>query len=371
MIMMSRTLLLLLFVFISMLLSSLLTSTDALGWVWTKNAASPSRSSFLPAPPQVSGHVVAASSSTTLPSGSGGCLLLFGGLTGPAGSLVTNALYEYVVVRNDDDDNEKDHDDDGVVGGSWWPVVPPRGTRGPEEDDDETATAATTATPEEEVGHSLSSWPRKRMYSAGVMLGDDAFYLFGGWDPGAPGSGGTFLNDLWRLNLTTRTWEKLNDLPYAVSRHGACAVVDNGMMIVSHTYQGVLVLKHTTPGDGGDSTSSQSDCMTMMTVQETTGDDRPDGLSMCAQVALGQRYVFIFGGSTRTQQLSDAAYLLDTVTWKWTHLQTVVVPEDDDDDDAGTAPLAPSARASPCGAAVPGRDHQAIVFGGASLGGEG
>jgi hypothetical protein len=349
---MSRNLLLLLFVFISMLLSSsLLSSTDALGWVWTKAAAPPvvvsksSPPSSLSRLPQVSGHV-AASSSTTLPS-VGGRLLLFGGLTGPAGSPVTNALYEYV-VRDDED---------GVVGGSWVQVVPPKGTRGPQEEE------------EEEAGHA-SLWPRKRMYSAGAILGDNAFYLFGGWDPGAPGSGGTFLNDVWRYDLaTTRTWEKLDiDLPYAVSRHGACAVNDNSM-IVSHTYQGVLVLKQrTTLGVGVDGTS-QSDCMTM-TVQETTGgeDDRPDGLSMCAQVALGNRYVFIFGGSTRTQQLSDASYLLDTVTWKWTRLKTVP----DENDNAGTAPLAPSARASPCGSAVPGsRDHQVIVFGGASLGGEG
>jgi hypothetical protein len=346
--MMSRNLLL--FVFISMLLSSsLLSSTDALGWVWTKAASPPMVSKSSPPssslPPTVSGHVAAASSSTTLPSG--GHLLLFGGLTGPAGSPVTNDLYEYVV-------------DDGVmVGGSWVQVMPPRVTRGPEDD-------ATATTPEEEGYSSL--WPRKRMYSAGAILGDNAFYLFGGWDPGAPGSGGTFLNDVWRFDLSTSrcSWKKLHDLPYAVSRHGACAINDE--MIVSHTYQGVLVFrKRPTPAGGDDGTSNKSDCMTM-TVQETTGDDRPDGLSMCAQVALGNRYAFIFGGSTRTQQLSDASYLLDTVTWKWTRLKTVP----DENDNAGTAPLAPSARASPCGSAVRGsRDHQVIVFGGASLGGEG
>jgi hypothetical protein len=46
------------------------------------------------------------------------------------------------------------------------------------------------------------------------------------------------------------------------------------------------------------------------------------------------------------------------VTWKWTKLQPV-------------GDIKPSARASPCGAPVPGRTNQAIIFGGASIGSEG
>ena len=42
--------------------------------------------------------------------------------------------------------------------------------------------------------------PGRRMYAASAML-EGAFYVFGGWDPGAPGSGGTFKDDSWRLDL--------------------------------------------------------------------------------------------------------------------------------------------------------------------------
>jgi hypothetical protein len=177
------------------------------------------------------------------------------------------------------------------------------------------------------------------MYSAAGIL-DGVMYLFGGWDPGAPGSGGEFLNDVWKLDLVTKVWKNTGiELPFPVSRHAACAVGDK---IVIHTYQGVLLFQ--VDGNSGK-----------ITMQETSGDS-PDGLSMCAQVAMGETGVLIFGGSTKTQQLSGATYYLDTGTWTWTQLKN---------SGDGT----PSARASSCSAAV--ADKQAIVFGGASIGSDG
>ncbi|KAL3923317.1 MAG: hypothetical protein SGARI_006246 [Bacillariaceae sp.] len=179
------------------------------------------------------------------------------------------------------------------------------------------------------------------MYSAAGILGDK-LYLFGGWDPGAPGSGGEFLNDIWQLDLVTKEFTKLAiELPFPVSRHAACVVGD---MIIIHTYQGILVFREA--GDKGS-----------ITAQETSGD-APDGLSMCAQVALGESGVLMFGGSTKTQQLSDSAYYLDTDSWKWTLLTNV-----------GDA--TPSPRASPCAAAVHDSANQAVVFGGASISSDG
>jgi hypothetical protein len=181
------------------------------------------------------------------------------------------------------------------------------------------------------------------MYSASAIIdGDDKMYLFGGWDPGAPGSGGEFLNDVWRLDLVTKEWSNTGlELPFPVSRHSACAVGD---IIVICTYKGVLVFKK---GGGEERISSQ----------ETSGD-APNGLSMCAQVSLGDQGVLLFGGSTKTQQLSDTACYLDTKTWKWTRLKA-----------AGES--SPSARASPCAAPVPDTKDQAVVFGGASIDNEG
>jgi Galactose oxidase, central domain len=269
------------------------------GWVSTKASWATSdhppgvSSPTFTKPPQVSGHV--AVSSPNIPN-----IFLFGGLTGPAGSPVTNTLYEYDV-------------------GGWREITPKEGP--------------------------LEQLPRKRMYTAASILedgSDSAMYIFGGWDPGAPGSGGEFLKDVWKLDLVTKQWKDVGlELPFPVSRHAACTVGD---MIVIHTYQGVLLFQN--DGNSG-----------RISLQETTGDC-PDGLSMCGQVSLIDSGVLIFGGSTKTQQLSDATFLLDTTSWEWTKLKNI-------------GDKVPSARASPCAASVYDCNNQAIVFGGASIGDSG
>ena len=75
---------------------------------------------------------------------------------------------------------------------------------------------------------------------------------------------------------------------------------------------------------------------------------------MCAMTPLSDSTLLLFGGSTKAQQLSSDAFVLDTNTWEWVKLSV------DDDGER------PSARASPCAARC--GDHQAVVFGGASLG---
>lgn len=181
---------------------------------------------------------------------------------------------------------------------------------------------------------SNSGGPGPRMYSATAVLGGN-LYLLGGWDPGAPKSGGTFLEDVWELNGQTLEWTLLEDnkLPCGpVSRHSACTVGDK---IIMHTFRGVFSF------DG-----------TKWTEQATTGE-APQGLSMCAMTKLSDSSLLVFGGSTKTQQLSSDAFVLDTNTWEWTKLDT------------GGGDVGPSPRASPCAAKC--GDNQAIVFGGASL----
>jgi len=120
-----------------------------------------------------------------------------------------------------------------------------------------------------------------------------------------------------------------------VSRHTACTVGD---VIVVHTFRGVMVVH----SDGS------------VTEQETTGD-APEGVSMCAAVSLGDSRMVVYGGSTKTQELSPHVFLLDTKSWEWTKLKV-----------AGS--LVPEARASPGAALVPGTDDCVAVFGGACLG---
>jgi Kelch motif len=319
-------------------------TTTAVGWTWTKvttTAPSPQGTTGASlSSPKVSGHVAVSTapflvSDNKVNINKPSTVFLFGGLTGPAGSPTTNDLYEY-------------HNDDG---GGWW-----RQHHHTIDDDDADA-------------NKKDSWPRQRMYSAAsILLSDDedevvdggksssssssSMYLFGGWDPGAPGSGGEFLKDIWKLDMTTKLWTKLDvELPFPVSRHSACTV-GSGKMVVIHTYQGILVFRR----------SNSSSTEATVTVQETTGEG-PDGLSMCAQAPVGNDGLILFGGSTKKQELSDNVYYLDTLSWHWTKLKTILAIE--------TA--RPCARASPCAAPViaSSRTNQVIIFGGASIGGDG
>ena len=88
---------------------------------------------------------------------------------------------------------------------------------------------------------------------------------------------------------------------------------------------------------------------------------------MCAGSSIGngsseeQKDVLIFGGSTRTQELSSAAFVLDTQTWIWRKLL-----QSDQGGGEVPAPLASSSAAS-----VIGRDNQCIISGRATLGDSG
>lgn len=113
--------------------------------------------------PRVSGQAAAVDTD--------GRVLAFGGLTDGAGSPTTNELWSY-------------------AGDTWSKVE-------------------------------TSAGPGKRMYAASAVL-NGAFYLFGGWDPEAPGSGGSFKDETWKLDLRSRQWTRLDALPCgSVSRHTA------------------------------------------------------------------------------------------------------------------------------------------------------
>lgn len=245
-------------------------------WAWS-SLSSPQAT--LAAAPHVSGHSVA----TVAPDR----ILLFGGLTGSAGSPVTNDLWCFTT-----DDQE------------WKPLM------------------------------TANEGPSRRMYAASAVL-NDHFYVTGGWDPGAPGSGGVFLEDVWKLCLTTMEWTKeAKPMPCGpVSRHSACTLGD-GDNIVVHTFRGTLV------HDGN-----------FLREQRTTGET-PEGLSMCAMIPMGDDSLILVGGSTKTQALSNDVYLLNTVSWEWRKMRC--------EPGTGPAPLA-----SPCGSSIDPK--RCVLFGGATL----
>ena len=257
-------------------------------WSWTVSNAS----NF---GPKVSGHACAVSEDP-------GRIMIFGGLTGSAGSPTTADLWEW------------------KGGKEVWDRLPGKAEEG-------------------------AARPGRRMYAASAVLGG-SFYLFGGWDPGEPVSGGKFLDDIWRLSLDTNTWDRMEcSLPFPVSRHCACAVGPDAIAI--HTHKGLLLFSQ----DGG-----------VWSVSEKVAAGKgPRGLSMCASTAVSGsdgprgRDMLIFGGSTRTQELSSAAFVLDTQSWTWRKLVS----------EGGPGPIASS-----CASSLRG-SNRCIVFGGATLGEEG
>ena len=177
--------------------------------------------------------------------------------------------------------------------------------------------------------------PGRCMYAAAAVL-NGAFYLFGGWDPEAPGTGGSFKDSSWKLDLATLQWTKLDALPCGpVSRHTACTV---GGKIIVHNFRSTIVCEGTDVFE-----------------QPTTGQS-PVGFSMCAAATLGEHEMLVFGGSTKVQGMTADTYVLDTRTWEWRKLR----PAGDE---------MPTPRGSACAAAID--PSTCLVFGGAGLGGGG
>jgi len=232
-----------------------------------------------PAAPKVSGQATAVDSS--------GRIFLFGGLTNGAGSPCTNEVWTF-------------------ANGEWQQV------------------------------ETLNKGPGPRMYAAAGMLGN-SMYVFGGWDPEAPGSGGTFKDEIWRLDLDKMEWSQMEAIPFGpVSRHCACTV---GSRIVVNTFRGVFTLE----ADG-------------QVIERASEGDAPVGLSMQACSPLGEDAMLIFGGATKTQQMTANVWRLDTSSWKWTKLQVQGEPM-------------PTPRGSSC--AAPFGDDAILVFGGAGMGSDG
>ncbi len=182
--------------------------------------------------PEISGHSTAVVNKN---------LYLFGGLLGSAGSDVSNRFWKY--------------------NGIW---------------------------------QEMNSTPSKRMYAAAAEL-DDNFYVFGGWDPGEKGSGGTFKDDVWKFDTIKNEWTELDTMPDPVSRHCACRV---GSKIVVSTFRNTLVYENDT-----------------LKEQPTTGES-PNGLSMCTCTALGDEFI-VFGGATKTQDMTNDVFVLNSKTWEW------------------------------------------------------
>ena len=202
---------------------------------------------------------------------------------------------------------------------------------------------------EELPGAGGAACPAPRMYAAAAAVGDEVL-VCGGWDPGAPRSGGRFFDDAWLYDPARDAWRKsAATLPGGpASRHVALGLGDGTALV--HTFR---CAGHVLVYDGARDAFD---------VVPTTGR-APAGLSMMAAAhhPSAAQAVFV-GGATRAQAMSAAVHALDTRTWTWTR----TAPAD-------AAAAAPPPRASCAAAALrPGPlSTRTLVFGGAAVGDDG
>jgi len=183
--------------------------------------------------------------------------------------------------------------------------------------------------------------PAKRMYAAGSAYADE-LVICGGWDPGDKGSGGTFYDDVWALNVTSGMWRKLDCvLPGGgVSRHTATSVGEGKIVIHAFRCRNFLIVLDMNEN--------------LLEVQPTTGPS-PHGLSMMSATFHPKENVIVFsGGSTKVQMMSEGVYVLDVTTWTWSEL------------DVSNAPV-PTASSSSIALQSTSAGMRQLVFGGASV----
>lgn len=189
--------------------------------------------------------------------------------------------------------------------------------------------------------------PRERMYTTAVAVGGELL-VCGGWDPGAKGSGGTFLDDAWALSVAggKPAWRRVGSLPGGpVSRHVTCALDKTTAVLHSYRCDDHVLVYDSKRGE--------------LRKQRTEGAG-PERVGMHAAAVLDGPTLVVYGGGdkdTSTGFANDAwALECDGKVWRWSKLHVR----------AGGA--RPPALGSACAAAVDGRSL--VLFGGAEMRGE-
>ena len=153
---------------------------------------------------------------------------------------------------------------------------------------------------------SRSDRPGPRLATCSAVI-DGELLVFGGWDPEEAGTGGSILDDVWALDLSTQKWSQCEPMPRGpTSRHVAAAV---GGTLVVHTFRclaSVLVW----------------DKAFRRLVEQPTSGTPPSSRGLHAGAALGEHTLIVFGGAAKDGGMSNEAHALDTRTWEWRALAT-------------------------------------------------
>ena len=187
--------------------------------------------------------------------------------------------------------------------------------------------------------------PRPRLVTASATLNGKA-YIFGGWDPETMGTGGSILDSVHSLDLTSSSlvWKELTPLPDGpASRHVALSLPNQNRILI-HTHRCVDHVWIFDPESGE------------YTKQMTTGVS-PGSVGLHAASMLDDETLLVFGGAVKDGTMTNRSYVLDTKTWKWKQVDLR------DGDKA-----CPSPRAGAClvtHKTKTGKSNSAILFGGA------
>lgn len=147
--------------------------------------------------------------------------------------------------------------------------------------------------------------PGPRLATASAVANGKA-YLFGGWDPQTPGTGGIILDTVHCLDLESMEWSYLMDLPDGpTSRHVALALTgeySNKILIHNHR-----CTEHVWIFDPQEQ---------QFTKQPTTGDS-PGSIGLHTATMLDENTLLVFGGAAKDGVMSNKSYLLNLKTWEW------------------------------------------------------
>lgn len=147
--------------------------------------------------------------------------------------------------------------------------------------------------------------PGPRLVTASATMSGKA-YIFGGWDPESMGTGGSILDSVHSLDLTSNllVWKKLAPLPGGpASRHVALSLPNQSKILIhTHRCEDHVWLFDPERGE--------------FTKQKTTGTS-PGSVGLHAATMLDGERLVVFGGAVKDGTMTNRSYVLDTKTWEW------------------------------------------------------
>jgi N-acetylneuraminic acid mutarotase len=184
------------------------------------------------------------------------------------------------------------------------------------------------------------STPTTRLVGA-TAVSDNRMFLLGGWNPQADSPENMFLDTVHCLDLDTMEWSLCDTvLPDGPSsRHVALTLpATKEILLHNHRCEDFVWL---------------FDPVKKQFRKQPTSGPYPSSRGLHAATTVNETHVVLFGGAAQDQTMSNEAFLLNTVTWEWTLLDTSLT----------SSASAPSPRAAPCLCCLD--QDTVLLFGGA------